>query len=285
MMSRRIAALMLLQVSWAGFVSAQAALPEVVHLNLQVFDQAGRPLDKVTANVQGGSTKQLLHGDLLGRLGLDLPVGTYSITFSRPHYYDLELRELRIEIPEPDLRKERFRQLRLMMLPRPAPGLSPRAPPPPRQVDASALSVAFHPTKPPVESIRAVGNVAFTNTGTEPLLLPQGRDLSWVPHRTLVLWIHFEIEGMPELAQQTLACEPPKDCHELAPGESIEIPVELGRLLPDSLGQAIPVPWGTSGEVEGTVAAWLVLPHGAAEPPIVTRRVESTFRLTVKGWQ
>ncbi len=298
----RILAVVVLAVTVPA--SAQMAAPESARLIIRIVGHDGRPLNGVKAVVRGadlsnassssassamlvglGHPARILHGGLLGLLELELSPETYDFAFTRAGYYDLELRGVRIEIPDSPLRIEELEPLRVMMHPRLDLDAEPENTQP-LYLDAPSMKIAFRPTKPPIRATKARGMVTLTNTGTAPILLPVEHDFRWRPGQTLVLRIMLGVENTDIALDEHFGCRPTGgSCRRLAPGESVDVPVELRSERLYSAGLSSPALWGEAGRYEGTISAYLIHPYELEEQPTYSRRVEAPFQVSIKDWQ
>lgn len=274
----RLAALL-----WLAAVAAVSAPAEAAaaHIELRIVDDYGEPLDGVSVEVRGSGLEKTYDGGLSGRLGLSLPVGVYELRFSRPDFYELALLGIEIEPPEgPQALPAPFEPLRVMLtrrliLERDLPVIGPR------YVDPPPLEISFRPQGTAVRGQPAHGVITLRNSGEQPVQLPLDRQFQWTP-QTLLMRLVVAIDGSDAAFDEPFVCLPPKGCQELPPGGSIEVPVRLNSQRAYLQQESQPTAWNSSGDLAGTVGAYLVFPQGAAEVPTYTRSVEASFQITVQ---
>ncbi len=256
---------------------------KTAHLSVEAIDESREPLDGVEALVHGAGLIRRFAGDREGRLDLELPVGTYDITFSREDFYDLALIGVDVDSPDPAAEPSSPASLRVMMVRNLVFEIDLKVIGP-RYVDPPPLTIAFQPVPPAVADQPARGTVRLTNIGTEPLMLPLSRDFRHIPGKTMTLRIVLQIEGLNATFDEPFVCEPPDGCHQLDPGEAVDLPIYLKSRQSYWKGTGEPITWGGSGEFVARVGVYLAYPWDEATDgrATKTRFVWNEFHLPVK---
>lgn len=271
-----------LALSAAAATWPLAAASVAVPIELRVVDAAGQPLDGVEARVEDGSGSVHTHRTtLLGEMALVLPAGNYVLTFSRSGFYDLVLEDFEIDPPEdPRELVSAFEPVRVMMHRRRGPDDDQHAESPP-DAGIPDLEVSFRPRGRLFLHRPARGVFTLRNLGDEPLRLPLERRLHWTPEaHTLRLYV--DIEGTEVAFDEMFVCPTREACRELAPQQSIEVPVQLNSTRSYSVGKSEATTWSHVGRFEGVAGVQLILPRAASAAPIRTRPVEVGFEVEVE---